>query len=640
MSFSNETIATSDRPTTLPWPIRPKSKRGGHLLLDLPIASRLTLGFLTAALIAAFVAGVIGIQRSQSLSRQSDFYQSLLEENTALTSGANFLQLMNTETHALLDTASASNPSQETLNQEQNAVQALTTRYNNTLATYTTSDLLTRHPDQINLLVEAGHTIQVGQQQTFASSALRTWHLYSASQQEILQNVKLGNVDQAKFLERAQGEPTNADARSALSTLIQLDTRLAASVRDAARVEEQGQLLTTIVAAILAFIAIALVGLFISGTLVHRLKQLRQITQAVEQGQLQARVTVIGRDEIADVSASVNAMLETIIGLLEETRRQRDALTNAATHLFSDMRVVSAGDLRADATVSNDPIGLLADAFNFTISRFRRFVVRAQSTIEQIDVISQQELARSEAFAQVMRSWQQESSAQPHADSPALNRPIRNTLLDSSSINHESNDLSDLAPQVKHIREYLRELNNKGIVQHTHAVLALAKQFSHALRQLSEQMNVQAGNALDGKSRLALLMHLQELQTLENRQLRMISELDRVQKNTTHGFRAVDTDLDKLATSIRLLKLDKPQLSNTRVADYAVQGIGFSHDISMLARKLTVVVQELHTATVAFQLNSIEDVSPATNVAKQSYVLSEEMTLEPQKQPTPVRRAG
>ncbi|MBV9690965.1 MAG: methyl-accepting chemotaxis protein [Ktedonobacteraceae bacterium] len=638
MSFSNETIATADRPTRPALAIRPKLSRGGHLLLDLPIASRLTLGFLTAALIAAFVAGAVGIQRSQSLSRQSDFYQSLLEVNTALTTGANFLQLMNTETHAVLEAASVLNPSRETINQEQDAVQVLATRYDSTLTTYITSDLLIRHPDQINLLDEAGHTIQVGQQQTLASSALRTWHLYSASQQEILQDVKLGNITQATFLERAQSELTNADARSALSALIQFNARLAASVRDAARVEEQRQLLTTIVAAILAFIAVALVGLFISGTLVHRLRQLRQITQAVEQGQLHARATVIGRDEIADVSASVNAMLETIIGLLEETRRQRDALTNAATHLFHDMHIVSAGDLRADATVSNDPIGLLADAFNFTISRFRRFVVRAQSTIEQMDVISQQELARSEVFAQLMKSYLQEKPAQPHPDSPPLNR--RNTPLDSLAISGESNELSDLAPRVKHIREYLRELNNKGIVQHTRAMLVLAKQISHALRQLSEQMNVQVENSLDGKSSLALLMHLQELRTLENSQLHMVSELDRVQKNTTHGFRAVDTDLDKLTTVLLPLKPDKAQLSSTHVADYALQGIGFSHDITMLARKLTGVAQELHTAIVSFQLHNTEGSTPTTNAAKQSYVLPEEMIAEPHQRPAPVTRAG
>src|SRR6516164_5159735 len=73
------------------WPIVRRS-----LLLDLPIAWRLTLGFLLAALIAAAASGLSGIQRAQSLATQAAFYQRLLEANTSLTTGANFVQLMDT----------------------------------------------------------------------------------------------------------------------------------------------------------------------------------------------------------------------------------------------------------------------------------------------------------------------------------------------------------------------------------------------------------------------------------------------------------------------------------------------------------------------------------------------------------------
>src|SRR5262249_51288355 len=102
--------------------------------------------------------------------------------------------------------------------------------------------------------------------------------------------------------------------------------------------------------------------------------------------------------EIASVSASVNGMLDTIVGLLDVTRRQRDALTNAAERLFVDVRVAGAGDLRLNAAVSSDPVGMLANAFNFTIGRFRRFVLRTQGAVDQLDVLGRQQLNRAEAF--------------------------------------------------------------------------------------------------------------------------------------------------------------------------------------------------------------------------------------------------
>jgi len=288
------------------------------MLLDLSIGQRLTLGFLLAALIATLVASLVGVLRSQALSRQSDFYQHLLATNTSLTTGANFLQLMNTEIHTYIDTASTTSPSQETLTQQRKAVQDLASRYDTIIHTYATQDLLTQHPEQIALLQEAGNTAQESQQQTLLGSALRTWSVHRAAQEQILQDIAAGDIQSAQTLARFQAEPTNADAISALRALIQLNQRLSTSVREAASVEEQNQLVTTIIGAILAFLAIILVGWFISNTLVKRLRHLRKVTQAVEQGRWQERVHVVGRDEIADVSASVNAMLDAIVGLAQK----------------------------------------------------------------------------------------------------------------------------------------------------------------------------------------------------------------------------------------------------------------------------------------------------------------------------------
>src|SRR5262249_27939566 len=152
-------------------------------------------------------------------------------------------------------------------------------------------------------------------------------------------------------------------------------------INTAADIEQRTQLVTAVAAALLAFLAVAAIGWVISETLVRRLRRLRQVSLEVEQGQLQTRVSVRGRDEIASVSGAVNSMLDMIVGLVDITRRQRDALTSAAERLFADVRIAGAGDLRVQAAVSGDPIGMLANAFNFTVGRFRRFVLRTQTTV-------------------------------------------------------------------------------------------------------------------------------------------------------------------------------------------------------------------------------------------------------------------
>src|SRR5579884_3631990 len=75
---------------------------GYHLLLGWPIARRLVLGFLTAAVIAAAVSSITGIERANTLQNQAQFYRGLVDSNSQLTKGDGYLQLMNTSLNQAL----------------------------------------------------------------------------------------------------------------------------------------------------------------------------------------------------------------------------------------------------------------------------------------------------------------------------------------------------------------------------------------------------------------------------------------------------------------------------------------------------------------------------------------------------------
>src|SRR5215469_12289144 len=66
--------------------------RKGYVPLRLPLAVRLACGFFLAALFAASATWLIGIQHAEILSRQSDFYEALLQTNTTLTNGSELLK--------------------------------------------------------------------------------------------------------------------------------------------------------------------------------------------------------------------------------------------------------------------------------------------------------------------------------------------------------------------------------------------------------------------------------------------------------------------------------------------------------------------------------------------------------------------
>jgi signal transduction histidine kinase len=295
----------------------------GEFLLNFSVGQRITSGFIAAALIAALMIGAIGLQRVQGLEAQAEFYQDLVQTSNSLQNARNILVLMNIKAHtALID--AQSNISRETFEQDRDSVYNLATNYESILNSYQHDHLLHGHPVQIQLLTEAGHQAQADQQIYLLGSTFRTWQLYQAVQNQILQNTSRAKVFDAQVLERIQGERTFADALSALQGIVRFNQGLTFSVHDATTVQEHDQLLMTIAGVLLACVGIALAGLLIFNTFVQRLQQIRTVTQSFEQGNRNTRLSVKGRDEIAAVAGSVNVMLETMVAdaIAHEQQRQ------------------------------------------------------------------------------------------------------------------------------------------------------------------------------------------------------------------------------------------------------------------------------------------------------------------------------
>lgn len=603
---------------------RARSYAGRNLFLDLPIAGRLALGFAIAALVAGLAAGVVGLERSQSLSKQTDFYHHLLQLNTSLTTGHSFLELMNSKLHQTLDDALAPNPSRETLAADNTALGNLAKLYTQTLNNYVQQDLLDQHVDQMALLNEASNGNLAQQQRTLTSSTQRTWQYYQAAQQEILgylsgPQITSSNVKNAQLVLQQQGEPTSADALSALHSLIQLDDRLASAVDNATNVEIHNELLTTLLATTGAFLLIALVGWFISDTLVRRLRHLQHITRAVEEGRINERVQVAGRDEIAEVSLAVNSMVDTIVTLLEETRQQRDALTGAAEHLFSDMRIVNAGDLRINATVSNDPIGMLANAFNFTVGRFRRFLLRTQTTVEQLDVVARQSQERSNTFISLVRIQLRDlSTPRPQTQASSTGSlgkgstgSPRKTILQSTT------QEPDYYAQLRAARH---DLDTRLTATRT-----TVERASLSIGRLSELISTRSGGQTGNVTEKMVQAQLQELVTLEQLLRRLTREVQQTQLNATNNFTKLDTVAANLAraSTERLEPVmpgpgeSTPGISEALFQEFVRQAGSFAVEVNALSKRLNTIIQEMRTGIGAFHLEGSSPDEPARKATNQ-----------------------
>ncbi len=306
-----------------------------HSLLNIPIAQRLAYGFLIPALIACIALGSIGIQSTQLLTQSSTFYQNLTHTYTSLTNAAEYLQLMHTTIQGTINDANHSSY-RKTLLADQSVLQELARRYNVIVAHDIQQDALDQNSNLASLFTQAGHGEQIGEQRTLLNNVLHTWLAYQSTQEKVMSLLLIGNFKSASTLEYTVAEQQSADAISALFTLTQFDARLILSIHDAINVEESRLLFITVLAVLGVLLGVGVVGWLVSTTLVRRLQQLRRIVQSIEKGHVDARLAVVGRDEIADVSLSVNSMLNTILGLLESTRQQHEALNAAETRATTD----------------------------------------------------------------------------------------------------------------------------------------------------------------------------------------------------------------------------------------------------------------------------------------------------------------
>ncbi len=138
--------------------------------------------------------------------------------------------------------------------------------------------------------------------------------------------------------------------------------------------------------AIIVILAMAfLIGMAVNFTIVTPLRSLSALTRRIARGDTSARAHMTGRDEIAMVATSMNNMLDNIVRLIQETQGQHDLLQRQVEKLVSEVSGVGEGDLRVQAEVTADALGVLADSFNYMVEELGSLIVRVKMVANEVD---------------------------------------------------------------------------------------------------------------------------------------------------------------------------------------------------------------------------------------------------------------
>jgi len=116
------------------------------------------------------------------------------------------------------------------------------------------------------------------------------------------------------------------------------------------------------------------------------------------------RASVYGDDELAQLASSLNAALDSQgssqVASVGAAGNDAAALQAQIEKLLQEVSAVGDGDLRVQAEVTPDTLGVLADSFNYMIEELAKVVGRVQATAVQVTNATRRILDRSAELAQ------------------------------------------------------------------------------------------------------------------------------------------------------------------------------------------------------------------------------------------------
>jgi methyl-accepting chemotaxis protein len=344
-------------------------------------------------------------------------------------------------------------------------------------------------------------------------------------------------------------------------------------------------------------------GALVNITITRPLRQLVFLTQRVAAGDTNERAQVSGSDEIGKVAESMNGMLDNMVRLARNAQSRHAALENQIEKLVNEVSGIGEGDLRIQADVTTDELGVLADSFNFmaeelgtlvitvktlardvqnsTIQTFNHMVdlvANADTEIQQIaqakDEISNFSVAsRSVAErAHVLQSVALETRQNANAGRIALNQTF-------SGIERINKNVRATASKVQLLGDRSREINE---------IVKVISSIAHQTNRLALDAAIQAAMAGEnGKGFRAVAVDIRRL-------------AERAKEQTTIITQIVNSFFEDIGASTNAIKEAE---NETEIGSHLVQeaGTAFQNMFSVVEQQATEIESINHVAIQQLQ---------------------------------------
>src|SRR5579859_6916496 len=208
------------------------------------------------------------------------------------------------------------------------------------------------------------------------------------------------NPDQNK-----SGMTVNALMQTGLiaSTVVPVISFVVLGILASLQLDHTTFVLVIVACAIIVLLGVLVINYYVQRKIRDRLLSLVDVCRDFSGGDRTVRAMVNGDDEFAMLSMSLNTLLD---GQGSSSNVSLGGGSDAAAlqaqieKLLQEVSAVGDGDLRVQAEVTPDTLGVLADSFNYMIEELSKVVGRVQATTMQVTTATRRILDRSAELAQ------------------------------------------------------------------------------------------------------------------------------------------------------------------------------------------------------------------------------------------------
>jgi twitching motility protein PilJ len=125
------------------------------------------------------------------------------------------------------------------------------------------------------------------------------------------------------------------------------------------------------------------IGFLLARFFAKGVRHIAEVAQEAASGRLEARAEIDSEDELGQMAAAFNSMLDRITTLVQ-TEEERDVMQKRLMEFLVLVSEVSKGDLTKRGQVTADMFGNLADAFNLMLDRFAQLMRQVREAADRV----------------------------------------------------------------------------------------------------------------------------------------------------------------------------------------------------------------------------------------------------------------